>query len=127
MNKNENFKNNEITNISIKDMLDMSYALWKENEDKWSPMEAEHGRTFILYMIEEVGEVISILKKKGEDEIMHSPQIRERFIEEMCDVMMYYTDTLNRFGVSSEEFSKVYQKKFEKNMKRDYVQDHADS
>jgi len=114
-------------NINVNDILDMSQELWEKNKDKWSPMEPEHGRTFILYMIEEIGEVISILKKKGEDQIMNDPEIRSRFVEEMCDVMMYYSDVLNRFGIGAEEFSNAYLKKFEKNMGRDYVKDHEES
>jgi len=114
-------------NVDIEDVLDMSQKLWEKNKDNWSPMEPEHGRTFILYMIEEIGEVISILKKKGEDEIMNNPEIRARFVEEMCDVMMYYSDALNRFDISAEEFSEAYLKKFKKNMGRDYIKDHADS
>jgi len=113
--------------VSIEEMLKMSHDLYEENKHKWSPMEPEHGRTFILYMIEEIGEVISIVKKKGEEEIMDNNETRERFIEEMCDVMMYYSDVLNRFGVTSEEYSKVYRAKFDKNMKRNYEKDHADS
>ncbi len=49
------------------------------------------------------------------------------FIEEMCDVMMYYSDVLNRFGITSEEYSKVYRDKFDKNMKRNFEKDHAES
>lgn len=113
--------------LTIKDMLSMSHELYEENKENWSPMTPEHGRTFILYMIEEIGEVISIVKKKGETEIMESSQTRARFIEEMCDVMMYYSDVLNRFGITSEEFSKVYLEKHEHNMKRNYVKDHAES
>ena len=113
--------------IGIEEMLNMSHELYEENKHKWSPMEPEHGRTFILYMIEEIGEVISIVKKKGEEQIMDDNTTRERFIEEMCDVMMYYSDVLNRFGITSEEYSKIYKEKFDKNMKRNYVKDHADS
>ncbi len=81
--------------IDIKEKLNMSHELWEKHKDKWPPMTPEHGKTFILYMIEEIGEVISIVKKKGEDQIMNDPEIRKRFIEEMCDIMMYYSDVLN--------------------------------
>jgi NTP pyrophosphatase (non-canonical NTP hydrolase) len=71
-------------------------------------------------MIEEIGEVIAIIKKKGEDKIVNEPEVRDRFVEEMGDVLMYFIDTLNRFGISAEEFSKGYVKKYNSNMKRDY-------
>lgn len=113
--------------INIEEMLKMSHELWEKNKDDWSPMEPEHGRTFILYMIEEIGEAISIVKKKGEDQIMDSPDVRERFIEEMCDVMMYYSDVLNRFGITPEEYSRIYRSKFENNIKRNFKKDHENS
>ena len=101
-------------------MLNMSYKLWEKHKDTWSPMQPEYGRNFILYMIEEIGESIAIIKKKGEKQIMNTPEVRERFVEELGDVLMYYMDVLNRFHISAEEFSSIYSKKFESNMKRDY-------
>lgn len=106
--------------LSISQVLELSNKLWEKHKDTWSPMEPEYGRNFILYMIEEVGEAIAIIKKKGEKKIMEDPEVRERFIEELGDVLMYYADVLNRFHISAEEFSKVYYKKFEGNMNRDY-------
>ena len=53
--------------LKIADMLEMSYKLWEKNKDSWSPMEPEYGRSFILYMIEEIGEAIAVIKKKGEE------------------------------------------------------------
>lgn len=38
--------------------------------------------------------------------------IREHFIEKLSDVLMYFTDVLNRFSVSEEEFSNSYYKKY---------------
>ena len=114
-------------NLDIEEALLMSKELWEKHKDSWWPMQPEHGKTYILYMIEEIGEVISIIKKKGETEIIENSEIRTRFIEEMCDIMMYYSDVLNRFEVSSEEFSEIYRKKFEKNMRRDFKKDHKES
>ena len=34
------------------------------HKGEWSPMESEYGKDFLLYMVEEIGEVIAILKKK---------------------------------------------------------------
>ena len=52
--------------LSISRMMQLQQALFEQNKDKWSPMEPEYGKDFILYMVEEIGEVIAILKKKGE-------------------------------------------------------------
>lgn len=105
-------------------MLHYSRALWEQNQEKWAPMEATYGKNFILYMIEEIGEAISIIKKKGEHEIMDNELVRKHFIEELADVMMYYADVLNRFHITPEEFSQVYINKVQQNMKRDYQKEY---
>lgn len=112
--------NNKSNDLSVSEMLEMSYKLWEKHKDSWSPMEPKYGRNFILFMIEEIGETIAIIKKKSETEIMENPAVRERFIEELGDVMMYYMDVLNRYKITPEEFSNIYRKKFESNMLRDY-------
>lgn len=110
--------------LKISEMLDFSKQLWEKNKNSWSPMSPEYGKDFILYMIEEIGEVIAILKKKGCDSVMKDKEIRNHFTEEMCDVMMYFSDTLNRFGISPKEFSDIYTEKFNKNLKRNYTQEY---
>ncbi|MBZ9636990.1 MazG nucleotide pyrophosphohydrolase domain-containing protein [Clostridium sp. FP1] len=95
---------NIVQDLSISEMLDMSHKLWEKHKDTWSPMEPAQGKISILYMIEEIGEAIAIIKKKTEDGIMNDPRIRERFIEELGDVLMYYSDTLNRFKITPQEF-----------------------
>lgn len=112
--------NNGKSDLKISDMLQMSQDLWEKNKDTWAPMEAKYGRSFILYMIEEIGESIAIIKKKGEDSIMNDPDIRDHFVEELGDTIMYFMDVLNRFNISAEEFSDTYIKKFEKNINRNY-------
>lgn len=106
------------SDISISKMLQLSHNLWEEHKDSWEPMEPEYGRNSILYMIEEVGEAIAIIKKRGEGDIMNDAKTREHFVEELCDVAMYLADTLNRFDISAEEFSDTYIKKMQYNMKR---------
>jgi NTP pyrophosphatase (non-canonical NTP hydrolase) len=106
--------------LKISEMLNLSYKLWEKHSNSWSPMRPEYGKNFILYMIEEIGESIAIIKKKGETEIMNNPEVREHFVEELGDVLMYFMDVLNRFNISPEEFSTTYINKFMKNMGRDY-------
>ncbi|MCE5236779.1 MAG: nucleotide pyrophosphohydrolase [Clostridiaceae bacterium] len=106
--------------IKISDMMKMQTELWELHKDSWSPMEPGCGRNFILWMMEEVGEAIAIIKKKGDAAIMDDPSVRASFVEEMSDVLMYYTDTLLRYGVAPEEISAAYVKKHERNMFRDY-------
>ncbi|OPJ63968.1 MazG nucleotide pyrophosphohydrolase domain-containing protein [Clostridium oryzae] len=106
--------------LCVSEMLRLQKELWEKHKDSWAPIEPQYGKSFILYMIEEIGEVIAIIKKKGEEDIMNDPAVRKHFVEELGDVMMYYMDVLNRFKVSPEEFSSEYLKKFETNMNRDY-------
>lgn len=112
--------------LKISEIMELSYKLWERNKENWSPMEPKYGRDFILYMIEEIGEVIEIIKKKKEDKIMSDETVRERFIEEMGDVLMYFIDVLNRYNISAEEFSSIYMKKFERNMERDFKKQHEE-
>lgn len=109
------------SDLKISDMLQMSRKLWELHKDSWSPMEPEYGKDYILYMIEEIGEAIALIKKKGEAEIMNDPDIRSHFVEELADALMYFTDTLNRYHITPEEFCTVYCGKYDKNRKRDYV------
>ena len=49
---------------------------------------------------------------------MDDPQVRRHFVEEMCDVMMYFSDVMLCFGVTPEELADIYMQKHERNMKR---------
>ena len=86
-------------------------------------MEPNAAKNHLLYMVEEMGECISIIKKKGIDEIMKNEAIRNRFTEEMADVLMYYIEVLNRLEISAEEFSKAYIAKHQRNLSRDYMEE----
>lgn len=109
-----------MSDLKISDMMKRQIALWEKHKDTWSPMEPIYGRNSLLWMFEEIGEVIAIIKKKGEDEIMNNPQVRDHFVEEMVDVMMYYTDTMLRYGVTAKEISEAFIKKSERNINREY-------
>ncbi len=41
----------------------------------------------LLWMMDEAGEVGDVIRKQGLEE----PEVRRHFVEEMCDVMMYFT------------------------------------
>lgn len=75
-------------------------------------------------MIEEMGEAISIIKKKGDNEIMTNEEVRKAFVEEMSDVLMYYNETLLRYGITANEISTAYVQKHNKNMKRNYKEEY---
>ena len=101
-----------MADIKISDMMRMQMNLWEQHKDTWSPMEAKFGRNFILWMMEEMGECIAIIKKKGDSAIMREASVREAFVEEMSDVLMYYFDTLLRYGVTPENMGRDYQREY---------------
>lgn len=112
--------------LSVSQMMRLQQALFEPHKDKWSPMEPEYGKDFILYMVEEIGEVISIVKKKGSAAIMDDAAVREAFLGEMADVLMYYHDILLRFHVTPEEISEAYLKKHSYDMTRDYTREYKE-
>ena len=98
----------------------MQRELYELHRDKWSPLEPKYGRDFVLYMVEELGECIAIIKKKGDTAIAEDETVRKAFCEEMSDVLMYFNDTLLRYGITPKELSRAYTEKHLKNMGRDY-------
>lgn len=112
--------------LSISQMMDMQRSLFLPHKNSWSPMEPEYGKDFILYMMEEVGETIAILKKKGCDAVVDDPEVRAAFLEEMADVLMYYHDILLRFHVAPEEISEAYFQKHKRNMGRNYTEEYEE-
>lgn len=112
--------------LSISEMMELQRALFSRHTGEWSPMEPEHGKDSLLYMVEEIGEVIAILKKKGSTAIAEDPAVREAFLEEMADVLMYYNDVLLRYHMTPEEISKAYRKKHSLDMVRDYKREYKE-
>ena len=112
--------------LKISDMLKSQYELWEKHKDKWSPMTPVNARNSLLWMIDELGEVIAIIKKKGEEEILANSEIKEHFLEELVDVFMYFLDVLLRYGFTGVDFSDAYRKKSKHNLKRDYSRENRE-
>lgn len=111
--------------LSISEMQKMQLELYKVNQEKWNDMEPQQAKSHILYMIEEIGECISIIKKKGIDAIMTDKEVRARFLEEITDVQNYYVEVLNRLEITPEEYSNAYVEKHNINMKRNYERENS--
>ena len=103
----------------ISELLKMQYDLAVEKGwiDDRTP---EKAPLSILWSIDELGEAIAIIKKKGADVIMENETVRAHFIEEVADTFMYLFDMMNAYEISAEEFSDAFVKKFEKNMGRQW-------
>lgn len=92
--------------------LQERYAGW------WEPVDPEHGKNKLLWMLAELGEAIQVIKRKSACDIMQQPDIRHEFVEELADVMMYFNDILLCYDIAPEEFEAVYRAKHEHNMTR---------
>ena len=85
----------------------------------------EHAPFSILWSIDELGEAIAIIKKKGADGIMNNESVREHFVEEVTDTFMYLFDMMESYGITADEFTRAYVKKYERNMGRSWHENDA--
>ena len=113
--------------LSISEMQKMQLELYEANKEKWKDIDDPNAaKNHILFMVEEIGECISIIKKKGINQIMENQEIRDRFLEEITDVQNYYIEVLNRLKITPEEYSKAYIDKHNSNMNRNYEKDNKE-
>lgn len=85
----------------------------------------EMGHMSLLWSIDELGEVIAILKKKGAAAVMENESVRAHFTEEIADVFMYLFDMMECYGITAEEFTEAYLAKFRRNLGRDWRENDA--
>ena len=107
-----------MSDFTIKDMLTMQRTLQEKYKDKWETICPEAGKHKLLWLLGEVGEVIDIIKKNGDQKAVEDLDLRQHLIEEMADVLMYYNDVLLCYGISEQELKEANIAKFEKNMTR---------
>ena len=55
---------------------------------------------------------------------MTDKTVRAAFIEELSDTLMYFTDLMTCYGVTTNELSEAFVAKHNKNMQRDFVTEH---
>lgn len=107
-----------MSKLDFEKMQQMQSELQEKYKDEWGGLPPEQGRQKLLWLYGELGEVGDIIKKKGDDKILSDNETRAHFIEEMCDVMMYFNDICLCYGITPQELEDVYYKKHEKNMSR---------
>lgn len=86
----------------------------------WKDDDPTYAKDHMLNMIEEIGEVASIFKKKGIDMCMTDPMVRQQLVTELADMQMYFMEVLIRLQVTPEEFSRAYLTKHREIMGRDF-------
>ena len=104
--------------FGIGDVLEMQRSLQEKYRGQWEPICAETGKNKLLWMVGEIGEVIDILKKRGDEAAVADPDVRRDLLEELADVLMYYGDVMLCFGISPDELKRAYEEKFRRNMRR---------
>ena len=104
--------------FSVNEMLDMQKRLQDQYQGRWETISPEAGKHKLLWMIGEIGEVIDIVKKHGDIAATSDVKLRKDLVEEMADVLMYYSDVMLCYGISADELKWAYTEKFEKNMTR---------
>ena len=106
--------------FGINEMLDMQKRLQYQYKDKWKweKLSPEAGKPTLLWMIGEIGEVIDIIKKHGDRKASEDIELRKDLVEEMADVLMYYSEVMLCYGISADELKQAYTAKFKKNMTR---------
>lgn len=104
--------------FGVNEMLDMQKRLQDQYQGRWETISPEAGKHKLLWMIGEIGEVIDIVKKHGDIAATQDVKWRKDLVEEMADVLMYYSDVMLCYGISADELKQAYTQKFEKNMTR---------
>lgn len=104
--------------FGFEEMQGIQRELQAKYLDKWGGLTPRKGRDTLLWMMIEAGEAADIIKKLGDKAIMEDPETRTHFIEELCDVMMYFNDELLCYSITPEEIEKVYREKHARNMGR---------
>lgn len=105
-------------NFSFEEMQAIQKELQEKYKHKWSPLSPEIGKDQLLWLLIELGEVADVIKKSGNQKILEDKEVRTHFIEEMCDVLMYFNDVMLCYNISIEELKEIYLQKHKKNMER---------
>lgn len=104
--------------FGFEEMQRIQRELQEKYFDRWGGLNPRKGRDSLLWMMIEAGEAADVIKKRGDGLITEDPQIRRHFIEELCDVMMYFNDVMLCYDITPEELEEVYQEKHRRNMER---------
>ena len=107
-------------NFGFNEMQEIQKQLREKYKDKWKWGELcpEKAVEQLLWLYGELGEVGDVIKKNSAEAILNDKAVRSHFVEELCDVMMYFNDVMLCYSVSPEELKEAYLKKHEKNMSR---------
>ena len=104
--------------LDIQEMQKLQRTLQERYAGRWEPVDPEHGKNKILWMLAELGEAIQVVKRHSAEEVMTQGTVRHDFVEELADVLMFFNDVLLCYDIAPEELEEVYRAKHERNMTR---------
>lgn len=104
--------------LDLQEMQKLQQALQERYAGWWEPVDPEHGKNKLLWMLAELGEVIQLIKRNPTDALLGQDELRHDLVEEMADVLMFFNDVLLCYGISPEEFEEIYRAKLARNMNR---------
>lgn len=104
--------------MTLAEMQEMQRLLQEKYLDRWGGLSPEKAVEKMLWLYGELGEAGDIMKKQGSEKILDDPETRRHFIEEMCDVMMYFHDVMICYRITPDEIAEIYREKFHTNMNR---------
>lgn len=107
-----------MNHFTMEDMQNMQRELQENYREKWGGLSPEKALRQMLWLYGELGEACDVIKKKGHLQIMEDSAVRTHFIEELCDVMMYFNDVMLCYNISPQEFEQIYREKHHTNMGR---------
>ena len=107
-----------MANLDFDTMQNLQQALQNKYQEKWGGLSPQKGRNMLLWMMIEMGEAADVIKKQGDERILSDEPVRGHFVEELCDVLMYFNDVLLCYGIKPEELAAAYLEKHDRNMRR---------
>lgn len=107
-----------MSDLTFTEMQQMQQVLQEKYLEKWGGLSPEMALSKMLWLHGELGEASDIMKKQGNAAIMTDEAVRRKFVEELCDALMYFNDVLLCYGITPEELTEVYAEKFRTNMER---------
>lgn len=106
--------------LTIREMIEKQRELLAAHAE-WAPPSPETARSAMLWMVEELGEAAAIIKKKGDRAIAAPGLVRGAFVEELCDMLMYFAKVCLCYGISPEEIAGAFREKHAAVMARDFA------
>lgn len=105
--------------VTAREMHEYQKNLQEKYQVQWGePISPRMAVRKMLWAYGELAEASDIMKKIGDEAILHDPETRRHFVEELGDAMMYLYDVMLCYDISPEEFSEVYRAKCERNKNR---------